>query len=63
MQKETLEQNQIPIYFLAVIAAAMGGLLACSITEPERLGYTVYRSVDVRNVFTNSVPGIAQRAG
>ncbi|WP_040259195.1 MULTISPECIES: arsenic resistance protein [Pseudomonas] len=28
MQKETLEQNQIPIYFLAVIAAAMGGLLA-----------------------------------
>ncbi len=30
MNRDTLEQNQIPIYFVAVIVAALGGLLAPS---------------------------------
>ena len=28
MSRDALEQNQIPIYFVAVIAAAIGGLIA-----------------------------------
>ena len=28
MTREALEQNQVPIYFVAVIVAAIGGLLA-----------------------------------
>jgi len=33
MNRDTLEQNQIPIYFLAVIAAAIGGLISPSAAQ------------------------------
>lgn len=33
MNRDTLEQNQIPIYFVAVIAAAIGGLISPSAAE------------------------------
>lgn len=33
MHRDTLEQNQIPIYFVAVIAAATGGLIAPSVAQ------------------------------
>ena len=33
MNRDTLEQNQIPIYFVAVIAAAIGGLMAPSAAQ------------------------------
>ncbi|RYF51597.1 MAG: transporter, partial [Cytophagaceae bacterium] len=33
MDREQLETNQIPIYFVAVIVAALGGLLAPNASE------------------------------
>jgi ACR3 family arsenite efflux pump ArsB len=33
MSRDALEQNQIPIYFVAVIAAAIGGLIAPAATQ------------------------------
>lgn len=33
MSRDALEQNQIPIYFVAVIAAAIGGLIATAAAQ------------------------------
>ncbi|SOS30849.1 transporter (plasmid) [Pseudomonas syringae pv. avii] len=45
MDREQLETNQIPIYFVAVIVAALGGLLAPNASEA--LGSTVTPTIAV----------------
>ena len=45
MDREQLETNQIPIYFIAVIVAALGGLLAPNASEA--LGLTVTPTIAV----------------